>query len=338
MFWKEIVMPNKSFLKLSHFKIYDPIIPIFRIIFILVLISLSLLRNDLKYNKQGFIFLVIYFIYALTILIFKKIRKSIVLKYPFMIGIFETLMMSYGIIYSGGSQSYFYYLYILIIAFYAIIYNILYSSIITTFCLISYISILVFLGERISYHIIFQIIFLGAFALFTGIISGKISKYNIKLATIDQLTSLYNRQYLYGELERLFDYSNKYKNTFAIVVIDVNDFKLINDQKGHLEGDRILVEISNQIKKNISEYDFAARFGGDEFVIVLIDKDRKSVSAVCEKLVADIKYIFSDEITISIGYAVYPQDGKNDKELFHVADMAMYKDKVERKDKSLIKS
>lgn len=331
-------MSNKSFLNRSHFKIYDSIIPIFRFVIILILIALSLLRNELKNNPQDLFFLFVYLAYAIMLLFSKRIRELIVFRYPFIIGIFEIVIMTYGIIHSGGSQSPFYYSYILTIAFYAIVYNVLYSSIIAVFCSISYMGILVFLGEKISLYIILQIIFLGVFAFFTGTISGKISKYDISLATKDQLTSLYNRQYLYGELRHLFENSNKYKDTFAIVVIDVNDFKLINDQKGHLEGDKILIDIGKLIQKNVLQGNTAARFGGDEFVVVLTDADKKSASNFCEKLEEDIRKMFLNEVTISIGYAVYPQDAEEEKELFHIADMAMYKAKMERKKKKLIKT
>lgn len=326
-------MSNRSFLKKSHFKIYDSIIPIFRIISILALVIFTVLSSKNGIKKENLIFLFVYFIYALIILTSRKLRELIALKYPFLIGMFETIILTYGVFCSGGSGSIFFYTYIMVIAFYAIVYNIYYSLFMTMICIVSYLIAIGLLKQSISAYIFLQILYLIAFGIFTGIISGRINKYNINLAVKDQLTSLYNRQYLYGVTKNLFSNKGKNKKLFSMVVIDVNDFKLINDKKGHLEGDRILKEVGSIIRNNVSEADVAARFGGDEFVIILMDMDRKATALFCENLTENIREVFLNEVTLSIGYSVYPEDGETEEQLMHIADMAMYEAKLKRKRK-----
>lgn len=327
-------MKNRSFINKSHFKLYDSIIPIFRLVCIVILIALIVYKNEFGQNKWSFSFILLYSIYAVILLFSKSIREIIVLKYPFIIGICETLIITYGIGSTGGSNSPLYYSYFLMIAFFGIVHNLKYSLIVSSFCGISFIAILTFLGEKITFYVTYQLVFLFIFGIFIGLINGRINKHNIKLAVFDQLTSLYNRQYFYGEFENILMYCKERNLVISLVVIDVNDFKMINDKYGHLEGDRILIKIGANIKKIIRKGDIAARYGGDEFVILLPSTDKNKTKDFCEILQSNICNDITEYVTVSTGFATYPNDGEDIDSLFHVADMAMYQAKILKGDKN----
>ena len=323
-------MQDKSFINKSHFKLYDSVIPVFRLLCVVILIGVIIYKKGLGYNEKGFSFILLYLIYALILLFFKNIRVIIVLKYPFIIGICETLIVTYGIGNTGGAGSPFYYSYILMIAFFGMVHNLKYSLIVSSFCGSCFIGILILSGEKISFDIIIKFLFL--FAVFIGLINERINKYNIKMAVSDQLTSLYNRQYFYGELENILTHSEEHKLLISLVIIDVNDFKMINDKYGHFQGDRILTEIGALIKKHIRKGDIAARYGGDEFVILLPDADKNKAKDFCRQLQEAIRDNITNGVTVSVGFATYPNDGESMENLFHAADMAMYQAKMRKGD------
>ena len=116
------------------------------------------------------------------------------------------------------------------------------------------------------------------------------------------------------------------------MMIDMDNFKEVNDTYGHVHGDRLLVEISSRMKESIREYDTISRYGGDEFLLVSIPEinDRKDVDIVIERLLGRVNQPFeinSDVVlspAISIGIALYPQNGKTAEELMLKADEALY--------------
>jgi diguanylate cyclase (GGDEF)-like protein len=118
-----------------------------------------------------------------------------------------------------------------------------------------------------------------------------------------------------------------------LVFIDVDKFKLINDTKGHLFGDQVLMEIALRLKKSIRNSDTVARFGGDEFVILFENISNKSdVSIMIETLTQELEkeLIINGinlEINCSIGVAIFPDDGTTIDTLMATADKAMYKTK-----------
>lgn len=157
------------------------------------------------------------------------------------------------------------------------------------------------------------------------------------LANYDSLTDLPNRRMFNDRLGHCLLASKRYNYNFAIIFMDVNDFKTINDTLGHQIGDEVLIAFAKYLKKPLRELDTVARLGGDEFV-VLIEQcgPRHQVAKTTERLIREI----SKPVTIpgrklalssSIGIAYYPEDGTSEEELMINADLAMYRAKNNKK-------
>ncbi len=129
--------------------------------------------------------------------------------------------------------------------------------------------------------------------------------------------------------------SQRSGNTFAIMFLDLDKFKSVNDMFGHVIGDLILKEAAGRISKELRETDLVSRFGGDEFAVLLEEikrGDEKPCIAVAERITESVRnpYIIDGgevSIGISIGIAIYSGDGEYGEDLIKYADMAMYESK-----------
>ncbi|WP_019026208.1 EAL domain-containing protein [Colwellia piezophila] len=153
------------------------------------------------------------------------------------------------------------------------------------------------------------------------------------LANYDTLTGLPNRRLLAERFNHSLALSKRYGFTFAIMFLDLDGFKKINDTLGHTVGDKLLMEVAKRLKTCIRESDTVARMGGDEFVILIEDVDNKRViSKVADKIIDAFQqkfHIIEQDIkaTTSIGVAIYPDDGQDMDILFKNSDIAMYEAK-----------
>ncbi|WP_162840271.1 putative bifunctional diguanylate cyclase/phosphodiesterase [Acetanaerobacterium elongatum] len=161
------------------------------------------------------------------------------------------------------------------------------------------------------------------------------------LAMYDSLTGLPNRRMIINRLEQLIDESQHKENSFAVVFIDLDDFKKINDSLGHHTGDLFLQQVAVRFNAGIHPGDFLGRLGGDEFSLIiprslsqqeLLNYVNSLRIALLERFVLDQKEIV---ITASFGIAVYPKDGDSAAELLRAADMTMYKVKESGKNEVL---
>jgi diguanylate cyclase (GGDEF)-like protein/PAS domain S-box-containing protein len=152
-----------------------------------------------------------------------------------------------------------------------------------------------------------------------------------RMATQDELTGLYNRRELNRRLVEEIRRADRYSQDFSIWMLDVDHFKRINDDYGHQEGDRVLRIIATNLKQMLRETDIAARFGGEEFTVILshtsLEQGKQMAQRVRQEM-ADLE-IYLDEggsfsITASIGVAAYPQHGTTAEELIKAADQALY--------------
>jgi len=151
------------------------------------------------------------------------------------------------------------------------------------------------------------------------------------LAHYDYLTNIPNRYLLLDRITHLIAQSERDKNIFALLYIDVDKFKTINDTKGHAFGDEVLKETALRLKQSIRNSDTVARIGGDEFVVLLENiSNERDVSTMIEALTKSLNKTFlidKEEINVrcSIGAALYPNEGETTDALLAAADKAMYK-------------
>lgn len=155
----------------------------------------------------------------------------------------------------------------------------------------------------------------------------------LHMSTHDALTQLFNRDFFLQTAEHIIAQSKRTPRAFSIMFIDVDNFKSINDSFGHDFGDQLLMTIANRVKACTREGDIVARFGGDEFVLLMDDlSDRDRLRSVAEKIISSFNEsidIFGNElrVTPSIGISVYPDHGSDASKLLRAADLAMYKAK-----------
>lgn len=152
------------------------------------------------------------------------------------------------------------------------------------------------------------------------------------MAYYDMLTSLPNRQMLTDYLSQSIKMKKNNKHRIAVIFIDLDRFKLINDTLGHNYGDKLLQEAAQRLKKCVSKNDIVSRYGGDEFVIIVNNADENAISQVCSKILSQFVQPFmlgAREVytTPSIGISFYPEDGQDVDTLIKHADIAMYRAK-----------
>jgi diguanylate cyclase (GGDEF)-like protein len=161
-----------------------------------------------------------------------------------------------------------------------------------------------------------------------------------ELTIMDDCTSLYNARHMGVILDTEIYRSQRYNYEFSIVFIDLDHFKQVNDTHGHLVGSRLLAEIGEALKTNCRLIDFAFRYGGDEFVLLLPQTSKENAINVARrlhKLIRETVWLKSEGLNIhltpSMGLAAYPVDSKTKEGLLHLADEAMYQVKNANRDR-----
>lgn len=155
------------------------------------------------------------------------------------------------------------------------------------------------------------------------------------LAHHDNLTGLLNRGKFTEHLKHVVSRLERYGSPFTILYLDLDQFKAVNDTRGHLIGDKLLVEVSHRIKSMMTETDLAARLGGDEFAIILSNNcDAKAAGHLASRLIDAIckPYLLEDDsvsIGVSIGIAMAPVNGTRPDQILRNADLALYRAKAE---------
>jgi diguanylate cyclase (GGDEF)-like protein len=162
-----------------------------------------------------------------------------------------------------------------------------------------------------------------------------------ELSLVDPLTGIYNHRHFVHLLGVEMGRAHRYSRTLALIMIDVDNFKKVNDTLGHPIGDRVLRGISRILTEGLRRSDVLARYGGEEFAVILQETDRESARSVAEKLCRDIeeKASFPDgrngqvRATISLGAAFFPLDAGNEEDLILRADQALYRAKSSGKNR-----
>ncbi|MGK2907940.1 MAG: sensor domain-containing diguanylate cyclase [Desulfuromonadales bacterium] len=160
-----------------------------------------------------------------------------------------------------------------------------------------------------------------------------------ELAITDDLTGLYNGRYLHILIEEEIDRIHRFGGKLSLIFIDLDYFKKVNDTCGHLVGSRTIAEVGKLIKDNVRKISKSARYGGDEFVIVLPNTGKSGAVTLATKL-RDLfrDYDFRDDndvpfrMTASFGIATFPDDAQSKDDLIRMADRAMYRVKETSRD------
>lgn len=146
-----------------------------------------------------------------------------------------------------------------------------------------------------------------------------------RLSITDSLTELYNQRHFYFRLNEEIKRAKRQRNSLALILLDLNDFKSYNDKYGHLAGDEVIRDAGDIIRSYIRDaVDSGYRYGGDEFAIILIDADLNIAKEIGGRI--ETAFIKKNKVTVSIGYSIYQAD-MTVKELVEIADKDLYKSK-----------
>jgi len=232
--------------------------------------------------------------------------------------------------------------------------------IVTMFCVFGYFLVIIYIyvNEPLRIHLDKEMVQLFGFALtclvmvYTGSAVNKLRvgfrerneqlaealKLNTRLATTDDLTGLYSRRYLINMLSNQKALSERDDSDFVILFADLDHFKHINDSFGHYIGDIVLKNFADIIRMSIREIDYGSRFGGEEFVVLLVNTDIEQSKSIAERIRYGIEHFnFSDiapglHVTVSIGMANYKQYNSIQETLM-TADNRMYNAKDQGRNK-----
>ena len=163
----------------------------------------------------------------------------------------------------------------------------------------------------------------------------KKTEYYRKLSNIDALTSIHNYRFFKEILDNEIKRHKRYERNLSFLLIDIDDFKSINDTYGHLTGDIVLKKIARLLSKTVRSCDFLARYGGEEFAVILPETSEKEALMLGKRIVSIIEnHKFKSvegepiiKISVTVGLTSFPRNASNLKQLIDRADQALYKGK-----------
>lgn len=167
------------------------------------------------------------------------------------------------------------------------------------------------------------------------------SLYLYESAVTDETTNLFNKRFFHQSLQAELRRSERYKQPFSLIAFDIDDFKKINDNYGHPQGDKVLSELAECVRRCIrADIDMASRTGGEEFHIILPETNTDNALQAAERLRAEVRstsfsgFPQKKSVTISLGVATYPKDATQEEDLIAITDKALYLAKSRGKDQS----
>lgn len=164
-------------------------------------------------------------------------------------------------------------------------------------------------------------------------------------ATTDAVTGLYNHRYFKDHFHRELLRAKRHKRSLSLLMIDVDHFKQFNDQHGHPEGDRALMQIGVELSSAVRNIDTVSRYGGEEFAVILPDTKLSDALEIAERIRKQIESKFNSEnqltqgrvpLTVSLGIASFPEHGDKSQNLIERADAALYTAKKQGRNQSII--
>lgn len=259
-----------------------------------------------------------------TILAFSRKLQFLLFRRRLPATVIDIIMVFFLCYFSGGTHS---------PCFMAFLLPVLVSSIEPSFFRFLLVMILtfaaMFLLGRLTVFDSTLILTDAVYILFAGLLVNVLTYSDFRILTNyairDGLTGLFTHQYFYDKLERLLNEPSA-NEELSLIMIDLDEFKQLNDQFGHLYGDRVLKKVADTIKLNVRESDIVARYGGDEFAIILPEVDWDLCMSILERLrvsIVDLGYFTH----VSAGCARYPEEATEIHELVNLADTRMYAEK-----------
>jgi diguanylate cyclase (GGDEF)-like protein len=159
----------------------------------------------------------------------------------------------------------------------------------------------------------------------------------------DPLTGLFNRRFMIESLEREIKRAERNQTHVSIIMADIDHFKQFNDKHGHAAGDKVLTQMGGLFKARLRGSDVACRYGGEEFVFFLPESSAENSLKRADQLREEVKNLeihYGGErlasLTLSMGISTYPDQGSNAEDLLRVADVALYRAKIEGRDRVII--
>ena len=169
----------------------------------------------------------------------------------------------------------------------------------------------------------------------------KLHELTMEMALTDSLTGLHNTRCFHGELSKEVGRATRFKESMALMMIDIDDFKKVNDTFGHPFGDKVLQNIAETLKCAVRISDMPSRYGGEEFVVVLPMTDSAQATVVAQRVLQGVRASSTElmkgkpPVTVSIGIASFPKDARDGLDLIQKADEALYRAKRAGKDRAV---
>ena len=190
--------------------------------------------------------------------------------------------------------------------------------------------------DAVSVSAIFFLVFFVIIVLYSYSLTANIEKGRKRLESerdLDHLTGLLNRRALHERAERLLQNTDRGREPLVVMFADLDRFKAVNDNHGHHVGDRVLAEVGRMLACAVRDTDLVARYGGDEFLLILRDTNLAEAGALAERLqhtLAEWSRRQDVDLSFSIGLGQYPDHGADLKTVIERVDQAMYRSKLER--------
>jgi diguanylate cyclase (GGDEF)-like protein len=190
--------------------------------------------------------------------------------------------------------------------------------------------------DAVSVSAVFFLLFFVIIVLYSYSLTANIEKGRERLEAerdLDHLTGLLNRRALHERAERLLQSREHGREPLVVMFADLDRFKAVNDTHGHHVGDRVLTEIGRMLACAVRDTDLVARYGGDEFLLILRDTNLAEAGALAERLqqsLAEWSQSQDVDLSFSIGLGQYPDHGADLKTVIERVDQAMYRSKLER--------
>ncbi len=166
----------------------------------------------------------------------------------------------------------------------------------------------------------------------------KVIDYYKSLCVIDELTNVYNRRYIIEVLKKEKAFADRTGEKFSIALIDVDNFKEVNDRYGHEVGDKVLEMVAFELQNSVREADIVGRWGGDEFVVILRNTDISRARNVALRILENVRKIRVNSLNLSVSLGLVQYGGESLKDLIRKVDAALYRAKSKGKDRVCIVS